>query len=83
MEATAAKAASAKATTVEASAASVAAATTAASGRRGWLNQADSRQSEQGYNRFPHHAYLLWGRWRSKDGTPSHRGYSAIKEHSR
>jgi hypothetical protein len=73
MEATAAKAASAKTTSATAvetaaakaasvttAAASVAAATTAASGRHGWLNQADSRQCEQGYNRFPHHASLLW-----------------------
>jgi Tfp pilus assembly major pilin PilA len=70
MEATAAKAASAKVTTVEATsatavetaaakAASVAAATTAASERHGWLNQADSRQCEQAYNRFPHHASFL------------------------
>ena len=40
-------------------AASVTAATTAASGRRGWLNQADSHRCEQGYNRFPHHASFL------------------------
>jgi hypothetical protein len=69
MEATAAKAASAKATAVETAAAkaasvttaaaSVAAATTTASGRHGWLNQADSRQCEQGYNCFPHHASFL------------------------
>jgi hypothetical protein len=45
--------------TAAAKAASVAAATTAASGRHGWLNQADSRQCEQGYNRFPHHASFL------------------------
>ena len=72
MEATAAKAASAKATSATAvesaaakaasvttAAASVAAATTAASGRHSWLNQADSRQCEQAYNRFPHHASFL------------------------
>jgi hypothetical protein len=53
--ATAVETAAAKAASVTA-AASVAAATTAASGRHGWLNQADSRQCEQGHNRFPHHA---------------------------
>jgi cytoskeletal protein RodZ len=93
MEATAAKAASAKATTVEATsaakaasvttaAASVAAATTA-SGRHGWLNQADSRQCEQGYNRFSHHASFL--RTMSLP-TMEHfctRVISAIEEHSR
>jgi hypothetical protein len=31
---------------------------TAASGHHGWLNQADSRQCEHGYNRFPHRASL-------------------------
>jgi cytoskeletal protein RodZ len=58
--ATAVETAAAKAASVTAAAAaSVAAATTAASGRHGWLNQADSRQCEQGYNRFPHHASFL------------------------
>jgi hypothetical protein len=29
--------------------------------RHGWLNQADSRQCEHGYNRFPHRSALpLW-----------------------
>jgi cytoskeletal protein RodZ len=57
--ATAVETAAAKAASVTTAAASVAAATTAASGRHGWLNQADSRQCEQGYNRFPHHASFL------------------------
>jgi Tfp pilus assembly major pilin PilA len=58
--ATAVETAAAKAASVTtAAAASVAAATTAASGRHGWLNQADSRHCEQGYNRFPHHASFL------------------------
>jgi hypothetical protein len=38
---------------------SVAAATTATSECRRRLNQADRRQCEQGYNRFPHHASSL------------------------
>jgi hypothetical protein len=61
MKAAAVETAAAKAATVTtAAAASVSAATTtAASGRHGWLNQADSRQCEQGYNRFPHHASFL------------------------
>jgi hypothetical protein len=29
-----------------------------ASGHHGWLNHADSRQCENGYNRFPHRASL-------------------------
>jgi hypothetical protein len=29
-----------------------------ASRHHGWLNQADSRQCEHGYNRFPHRASL-------------------------
>jgi hypothetical protein len=33
----------------------------AVSERHGWLNQADSRQCEHGYNRFPHRSALpLW-----------------------
>jgi hypothetical protein len=43
---------------VTTAAASVTAATAAAaSGRHSWLNQAASRQCEQGYNRFPHHVF--------------------------
>jgi hypothetical protein len=57
MESATTKAAAVEAATAKA--ASVTAATTAASGRRGWLNQADSHQCEQGYNRFPHHASFL------------------------
>lgn len=57
--ATAVETAAAKAASVTTAAASVAAATTAASGRHGWLNQADNRHCEQGYNRFPHHASFL------------------------
>jgi hypothetical protein len=60
MKAAAVETAAAKAASVTTAAASVSAATTtAASGRHGWLNQADSRQCEQGYNRFPHHASFL------------------------
>jgi len=72
VEATSAKAASAKA-------ASVTATTTAAaaSGRHSWLNQADSRQCEQGYNRFPHHASSLGTM--SLTRTLSQRDYSAIE----
>jgi hypothetical protein len=58
-KAAAVETAAAKAASVTTAAASVAAATTAASGRHGWLNQADSRQCEQGYNRFPDHASFL------------------------
>jgi hypothetical protein len=43
------------ATTVPASSATAVTTAAAASGRHSWLNQADSRQCEQGYNRFPHH----------------------------
>jgi hypothetical protein len=57
METPTAKAAAMETATTKA--ASVTAATTAASGRRGWLNQADSHRCEQGYNRFPHHASFL------------------------
>ena len=35
-----------------------AAETAAVSGHHGWLNQADSRQCEHRYNRFPHRASL-------------------------
>jgi hypothetical protein len=47
-----------KATTVEAASAKAApmAATAAASERHSRLNQADSRQCEQSYKYFPHHA---------------------------
>jgi hypothetical protein len=72
MEATAVETAAAKAASV------TTAATTAASGRHGWLNHADSRQCEQGYNCFPHHASFLWDDVAPKDGTLSHWGYSAI-----
>jgi hypothetical protein len=71
-----------KAASVTTAGASVAAATTA-SGRHGWLNQADSRQCEQGYNRFSHHASFL--RTMSLP-TMEHfctRVISAIEEHSR
>jgi hypothetical protein len=44
-------------TTAAASVTAAAAAAAAASGRHSWLNQADSRQGEQGYNRFPHHVF--------------------------
>jgi hypothetical protein len=57
VEPTAVETTSAKAAAVTTAAAVTAATTTAAaSGRHSWLNQADSRQCEQGYNRFPHHA---------------------------
>jgi hypothetical protein len=64
VETAAAKAASVtttKAASVTTAATTVTAttATTAVSGRRGWLNQADSRQCEQAYNRFPHHTSSL------------------------
>jgi hypothetical protein len=46
------------ATAVKAASVTTAAASAAAaSGRHSWLNQADSRQCEQGYNRFPHHVF--------------------------
>jgi hypothetical protein len=57
--ATAVETAAAKAASMTTATTSVTAATTAASGRHGWLNQADSRQCEQGYNGFPHHASFL------------------------
>jgi hypothetical protein len=49
-----------KATTVEAASAKTAsmATTAAASGRHSRQNQADSRQREQGYKGFPHHASI-------------------------
>jgi hypothetical protein len=52
---------SAKAASVTTATTSVtaAAATTATSECRRRLNQADGRQCEQGYNRFPHHASFL------------------------
>jgi hypothetical protein len=59
MKATAVEAASAKAASVTTATTSVAAATTATSECRRRLNQADRRQCEQGYNRFPHHASSL------------------------
>jgi hypothetical protein len=78
------EAATAKAASVTTATTSVTAATTtAASGGHGWLNQADSRQCEQSYNRFPHHASL-----RSVGSLPTHTTlsqwyYSAIEERSR
>jgi hypothetical protein len=54
------EAASAKAASVTAATTSVAAAaSTATSECRRRLNQADGRQCEQGYNRFPHLASFL------------------------
>jgi hypothetical protein len=35
-----------------------AAAAATTSGRHGWLSETDSRQCEQGNDRFPHHASL-------------------------
>jgi len=77
--------ASAKAASVTtaAGAASVTATTTAAaSGRHSWLNQADCRQCEQGYNRFPHHASSLGTMSLTSDRTLSQRDYSAIERAS-
>jgi hypothetical protein len=61
-----------------------AAAATATSECRSWLNQADRRQCEQGYNRFAQHAFppldevALFG-----PKTLSQRDYSTIRQRSR
>ena len=59
MEATTAAAAhAATAASVTATATTAAAAATSATSEcRSWLNQADRRQCEQGYNRFLHYAF--------------------------
>jgi hypothetical protein len=77
MEASSAKAASVT------TAASVTATTSATTSEcRSWLSQADRCQCEQGYNRFPHHAYSLGTISLPEDRTLSQRDYSAIRQRS-
>ena len=74
-----------KSTAMEAAsahAASVTATTTTTSECRSWLSQADRCQCEQGYNRFPHHAYSLGTISLPEDRTLSQRDYSAIRQRS-
>jgi hypothetical protein len=52
-----------------------------ASGHHRWLNQADSRQCEHGYNRFPHRASLH--SVTPEETTLSRRDYSAVEHRSR
>src|ERR1700722_6216031 len=52
-----------------------------ASGHHRWLNQADSRQCEHGYNRFPHRASLH--SVTPVETTLSRRNYSAVEHCSR
>jgi hypothetical protein len=57
MEAASAAHAASVSTAAAATSVTAAATTAATSECRSWLNQADRRQCEQGYNRFPHHVF--------------------------
>jgi hypothetical protein len=53
----------------------------AASGHHGWLKQADSRQCEHGYDRFPHRVSLLLSpHWSTTLSRPD---YAAVEHLSR
>jgi hypothetical protein len=82
--ATAAHAASMSTTAAATSVTAATTATATTSECRSWLNQADRRQCEQGYNRFAQHAFppldevALLG-----PKTLSQRDYSTIRQRSR
>jgi hypothetical protein len=67
---------SATATSVTATAAAT------ASECRSWLNQADRRQCEQGYNRFSHYAFPPLDEVAPRHKTLSQRDYSTISQRS-
>jgi hypothetical protein len=76
-----------KTATVEAASAKTASmattTTAAASGRHSRLNQADTRQCEQGYKHFPHHASSIGTISFPKIRHFAQRDYSAIEGRSR
>jgi hypothetical protein len=86
VEATAIEVSTTKSTAMEASSAKTASVTAATSATtsecRSWLSQADRCQCEQGYNRFPHHAYSLRTTSLPEDRTLSQQDYSAIRQRS-